>query len=76
MSVWEYIAAKAVPLCMAAIAGLYLILVCYFCAIPFFLILILLLSGVIVLLLCVAGGEPTGGCKCCGAGWMPCRRNI
>ena len=42
MSVWEYIAAKAVPLCMAAIAGLYLILVCYFCAIPFSLILILL----------------------------------
>ena len=56
MSVWEYIAAKAVPLCMAAIAGLYLILVCYFCAIPFFLILILLLSGVIVLLLCVIIG--------------------
>ena len=56
MSVWEYIAAKAVPLCMAAIAGLYLILVCYFCAIPFSLILILLLSGVLVLLLCIIVG--------------------
>ncbi len=56
MSVWEYIAAKAVPLCMAAIAGLYLILVCYFCAVPVSLTLILLLSGVLVLLLCVIAG--------------------
>ena len=56
MSVWKYIAAKAVPLCLAAMAGLYLILVCYFCAVPFSLMLILLLSGVLVLLLCIIVG--------------------
>ena len=56
MSVWDYIAAKTVSLCLAAMAGLYLILVCYFCAIPFSLMLILLLSGVIVLLLCMIIG--------------------
>lgn len=56
MSIRDYIASKAVPLCMAAMAGLYLILVCYFCAIPFSLVLILLLSGVLVLLLCIIVG--------------------
>ncbi len=56
MSVWKYIAAKAVPLCLTAIAGLYLILVCYFCAIPFSLMLILLLSGAFILLLCIIVG--------------------
>lgn len=56
MSIWDYIAAKAVPLCLATMAGLYLMLVCYFCALPFSLTLILLLSGVIVLLLCVIVG--------------------
>ena len=56
MSFWDYIAAKAVPLCMAAIAGLYLILVCYFCAIPLSLAMILLISGVLILLLCVIVG--------------------
>lgn len=56
MSIWDYIAAKAVPLCMAVIAGLYLILVCCFCAVPFSLMLILLLSGVVILLLCVVTG--------------------
>lgn len=56
MSIRDYIASKAVPLCMGTMAGLYLILVCYFCAIPFSLMLILLLSGVIVLLLCVIVG--------------------
>lgn len=56
MSLWKYVAAKAVPLCMAAMAGLYLILVCYFCAIPLSLMLILLLSGVLVLLLCIIVG--------------------
>lgn len=53
MSIRDYIASKAVPICMAAIAGLYLILVCYLCAIPFSLVLILLLSGVFVLLICM-----------------------
>ena len=53
MSVRDYIAAKEVPLCMAAMAELYLILVCYFCAIPFSLMLLFMLSGVFVLLLCV-----------------------
>lgn len=56
MSIHDYIAAKTVSLCMAAIAGLYLILVCYFCSIPFSLMLLLLLGGVFVLLLCIIVG--------------------
>ncbi len=56
MSIRDYIAAKAVPLCLAGMAGLYLILVCYFCAVPLSLMLILLLSGVLVLLLCIIVG--------------------
>ena len=42
MSLRDYIAAKAVPLCIAAMAGLYLALVGWFCAIPCSLLLILL----------------------------------
>ena len=56
MSIREYIAAKAVPLCMAAIAGLYLVFVCCFCAMPLSLLLLLLLSGGVVLALCVLIG--------------------
>ena len=56
MSIRDYIAAKTVSLCLAAMAGLYLILVCYFCALPLSLMLILLLSGVLVLLLCIIVG--------------------
>lgn len=56
MSFWDYLSSKAVPLCMAAMAGLYLALVCYFCAFPLSLLLILLLCGVFVLLLCVIAG--------------------
>ncbi|MDO4156624.1 MAG: HAMP domain-containing sensor histidine kinase [Oscillospiraceae bacterium] len=52
MSIWDYIATKTVSLCLAAMAGLYLSMVCYFCGIPVSLIGILLLSGMIVLLLC------------------------
>ena len=51
MSFLDFIAAKAVSLCMAGMAGLYLALVCYLCALPFSLLLILLLSGFFVLLL-------------------------
>lgn len=56
MSLWKYICAKAVPLCMAAMAGLYLALVGWFCAIPLSLLLILLFSGVFVLLACMLAG--------------------
>ena len=41
---------------MAAIGGLYLLLVCYVCGIPLSLLLVLLLSGAVVLLLCLAAG--------------------
>ena len=50
MSLWKYVCAKAVPLCTAAMAGLYLLLVGWLCAIPLSLLLILLLRGALVLL--------------------------
>ena len=56
MSLWKYVCAKAVPLCTAAMAGLYLLLVGWLCAIPLSLLLILLLSGALVLLFCVLVG--------------------
>lgn len=56
MSLWKYVCAKAVPLCAAAMASLYLLLVGIFCAIPASLLLILLLSGGFVLLACVLIG--------------------
>ena len=56
MSLWKYVCAKAVPLCAAAMASLYLLLVGIFCAIPASLLLILLLSGGFVLLVCVLVG--------------------
>lgn len=56
MSFWDYMSAKALPLCTAEIGGLYLLLVCCLCGLPFSLILILLLSGVLVLLLCIIVG--------------------
>ena len=56
MSLWKYVCAKAVPLCAAAVASLYLLLVGIFCAIPASLLLILLLSGGFVLLACVLIG--------------------
>ena len=56
MSLWKYVCAKAVPLCAAAVASLYLLLVGIFCAIPASLLLILLLSGGFVLLVCVLVG--------------------
>ena len=56
MSFRDYIGTKAVSLCLAAIGGLYLLLVCYVCGIPLSLLLVLLLSGVVVLLLCLAAG--------------------
>ena len=56
MSLREYLGAKAVPLSMAAMAGLYLGLVCWFCGIPLSLMLMLLLSGALVLLLWVIVG--------------------
>ena len=56
MSFRDYIGTKAVSLCLAAIGGLYLLLVCYVCGIPLSLLLVLLLSGAVVLLLCLAAG--------------------
>lgn len=56
MSFWDYISAKTVPLCITGIGGLYLILVSYFCGLPFSLLFILLLSGLLVLLLCLIIG--------------------
>ena len=56
MSLWKYVCAKAVPLCTAAMAGLYLLLVGWLCAIPLSLLLIRLLSGALVLLFCVLVG--------------------
>ena len=56
MSFRDYIGTKAVSLCLAAIGGLYLFLVCYVCGIPLSLLLVLLLSGAVVLLLCLAAG--------------------
>ena len=45
MRLRDYLAARAAPLCVAAIAGIDLLTVCYFCAIPLSLSLILLLIG-------------------------------
>ena len=56
MSLWKYICAKAVPLCAAAMASLYLLLVGMLCAIPASLLLILLLSGGFALLVCMLVG--------------------
>lgn len=56
MSLRDYIGTKALSLCMAGIAGLYLILVLCFCGIPRSLPLILLLSGVLVAAVCTAVG--------------------
>ena len=56
MSLRDYIGTKALSLCMAGIAGLYLILVLCFCRIPRSLLLILLLSGVMVAAVCTAVG--------------------
>ncbi|MGN0203605.1 MAG: sensor histidine kinase [Coprococcus sp.] len=56
MSFWDYIGAKAISLCMAGMGGMYLILVAYFCGIPFSMLLILLSSGMIVILFCVIIG--------------------
>ena len=56
MSLWKYVCAKAVPLCAAAMASLYLLLVGWFCAIPLSLLLILLLSGGFALLVCMLVG--------------------
>lgn len=56
MSFRDYIGTKAVSLCLAAIGGLYLFLVCYFCGIPLSLLLVFLLSGAAALLLCLAAG--------------------
>ena len=56
MSLRDYIGTKALSLCMAGIAGLYLILVLCFCRIPRSLLLILLLSGVLVAAVCTAVG--------------------
>lgn len=56
MSFMEYIRAKAVSLWIAGIAGLYMILVSYLCALPLPLMLLILFSGVCVLLLCMLIG--------------------
>ena len=56
MSFRDYVGAKAVSLCAAGMAGLYLTLVSYFCGVPLPLLLILLLSGVLILLLWVVIG--------------------
>ena len=56
MSLRDYIGTKALSLCMAGIAGLYLILVLCFCGLPRSLLLILLLSGVLVAAVCTAVG--------------------
>ena len=56
MSFRDYLASKAVPLCAAGIGGLYLLLVSYFCRVPFSLLLILLLSGVLVIAACAVTG--------------------
>ena len=56
MRLLDYLSAKAVPLCMAGIGGLYLLLVSYFCGIPLSLIAILLLSAAVAALLCLLYG--------------------
>ena len=56
MSFWDYLSAKALPLCMAGMAGLYLVLVWTLCALPFSLLLMLLCSVLFVLLLCLLLG--------------------
>ena len=50
MSFRDYIGTKALSLCMAGIGGLYLILVSYFCGIPFSLLFIILSGGILIIL--------------------------
>lgn len=50
MSFRDYIGTKALSLCMAGIGGLYLILVSYFCGIPFSLLLVILSGGMMIIL--------------------------
>lgn len=64
MSFVEYLRGKAVSLWFAGIAGLYMILVSYICALPLSLMLLILLSGVGVLLLCM------------GIGWWNANRRL
>ncbi|MGM9661605.1 MAG: sensor histidine kinase [Oscillospiraceae bacterium] len=56
MSFRDYAGAKAVPLCMAGMAGLYLTLVSYFCGVPFSLLLLLLLSAALAAAACLLIG--------------------
>lgn len=60
MSFRDYVGAKAVPLCVAGIGGLYLVLVSYLCGIPFSLIFLLLFSvGLVLILYLVIGWRHT-----------------
>lgn len=52
MSFRDYLASKAISLCIAGIGMLYLVLVCRLCGIPLSLLLILLLSRAFVFLCC------------------------
>lgn len=53
MSFRDYLASKAITLCMGAIGILYLILIFWLCGLSLSLLLILLLSGAFVLLACM-----------------------
>ena len=56
MSFRDYMGAKALFLYISGIVGLYLILVSYFCGVPFSLLCIFLLSGVFVMAVCAVIG--------------------
>ena len=56
MSFTAFLRAKAVSLWVAGIAGLYMVLVSYLCALPLSLTLLILFSGVCVVLLCMLIG--------------------
>ena len=56
MSFRDYLASKAIGLCMGAIGMLYLSLIFWLCGLSLSLLLILLLSGALVLLVCVLIG--------------------
>ena len=56
MSFIAFLRGKAVSLWVAGIAGLYMVLVSYLCALPLSLMLLILFSGVCVVLLCMLIG--------------------
>ncbi|MGN1002358.1 MAG: sensor histidine kinase [Oscillospiraceae bacterium] len=56
MSFRDYMGARAVPLCAAGMAGLYLLLVSWFCGVPASLLAVLLLSGILAIALVLVLG--------------------